>query len=122
MNELVKKALEIAKDVFEPLNDKIILFPLEPETKTTGGVILPDIEQSRLNLGVVMATGTGILIDDGTRIELQLNPGDTILFKKYDAFKIRYKGIMFYIIKENDISTKLKNIDLDAFDYIENTY
>jgi len=93
----------MAKLNIRPLGDKVILKRVEAEEKTAGGIVLPDSAQEKPKRGVIMATGNGRLLDDGTRSELQVKRNDQVLFTSYAGTEVKIDGHEYMIMGESDI-------------------
>jgi len=86
-----------------PLNDRVLVKRLEEETKTAGGLFIPDSAKEKPTRGKVIAVGTGRANDDGVRKPLDVKAGDTILFGKYAGTEIKLEGEDLIIMREDDI-------------------
>ncbi len=86
-----------------PLGDKVIVKRVEAEDKTAGGIVLPDSAQEKPKRGIVLATGSGRLLDDGTRSEMQVKKNDEVLFTSYAGTEIKVDGDDLMIMDESDI-------------------
>jgi chaperonin GroES len=86
-----------------PLHDRIIVKRLEEETKTAGGLFIPDSAKDKPTQGKVIAAGNGKLLEDGTIRELDVKKGDTILFGKYSGNEIKVDGEDLLIMREDDV-------------------
>ena len=86
-----------------PLADKVLVERLEAETKTSGGIVLPDSAKEKPQKGKIVNVGTGKLLDDGTYRELQVKKGDTVLFTSYAGTEIKVSGKEYMIMEESDI-------------------
>jgi chaperonin GroES len=91
----------------KPLDDRIVVTRLEPETKTTGGILLPENAKEKPTQGKVLAVGPGKLLDDGTRAKPDIAEGDTILFGKYSGSEITVEGLEVVILRESDVLAKV---------------
>ena len=91
-----------------PLDDKVLVEPLEADEKTAGGILLPDSAKEKPQQGTVVATGPGKLLDDGGRAEPVVKKGDTILYAKYGGTEIEHGGKDLLILKESDILAKME--------------
>ena len=91
----------------KPLDDRVLVKPLESEEKTAGGIVLPDTAKEKPIRGVVEAVGSGRLLENGDRIDLSLMKGDKVLFGKYSGTEIKIEGVEYKIMKENEILAKL---------------
>ncbi|MDB4974395.1 MAG: GroES-like protein [Myxococcaceae bacterium] len=86
-----------------PLSDRILVKRVESETKTKGGIIIPDSAKEKPTEATVVAVGPGKVRDDGTRREVTVKKGDRVLFGKYDGTEVRIDGDEHLIIRESDI-------------------
>ncbi len=91
-----------------PLDDRVMILPLEAEEKTEGGIVLPDTAQEKPQKGEVVAVGDGKLLDDGTRAKMTLKKGDVVLFGKYSGTEIKINGEEYSIMREDDVLAVLK--------------
>lgn len=86
-----------------PLHDRILIQRLEEESKTSGGIIIPDSAKEKPAEGKVIAVGPGKVNDAGNLIELQVKEGDIVLFSKYGGTDVRQDGTDYLILREDDI-------------------
>ena len=86
-----------------PLQDRILVKRLEEESKTKGGIIIPDTAKEKPAEGKVIAVGNGKLGDDGKRIPLEIKKGDRILFGKYSGTEVKVDGEELLVMREDDI-------------------
>jgi chaperonin GroES len=86
-----------------PLNDRVLVKRLEEETKTAGGLFIPDSAKEKPTRGKIIAAGNGKSNDDGVRKALDVKPGDLILFGKYAGTEIKLDGEDLIIMREDDI-------------------
>jgi len=86
-----------------PLQDRILVKRVEEETKTKGGIIIPDTAKEKPAEGKVIAVGNGKLGDDGKRIPLEIKKGDRILFGKYSGTEVKIEGEEHLIMREEDV-------------------
>lgn len=86
-----------------PLADKVLVQRIEAETKTAGGIVLPDAAKEKPQKGKVINLGAGKLLDDGTRGKMQIKKGDLVLFTRYGSTEIKIKGKEYLIMDESDI-------------------
>ncbi len=87
----------------KPLQDRVLVKRLEEETKTAGGIIIPDNHKEKPAEGEVVSVGSGYRTQDGTIRELDVKAGDRIIFGKYAGTEIKVDGQEFIIMKEDDI-------------------
>jgi chaperonin GroES len=76
---------------------------MEEETKTKGGIIIPDTAKEKPAEGNVIAVGNGRLGDDGKRVALEVKKGDRVLFSKYGGTEVKVGGEEYLIMREDDI-------------------
>ncbi|MBT3991427.1 MAG: co-chaperone GroES [Rhodospirillaceae bacterium] len=88
---------------FRPLHDRVVVSRVAEETKTAGGIILPDTAQEKPSEGVIVAVGKGIRGDDGSVQPLDVKKGDHVLFGKFGGTEIKVDGDDFTILRESDI-------------------
>lgn len=93
--------------MFEPIADKIIVKATDANDTTDGGVILPDIAQEDTMQAEVISVGPGAVMIDGSRCEMQTKPGDIVVYPKFGAKKLEYKGDEYLILKELEVLTIL---------------
>ncbi len=86
-----------------PLADKVLVQRLEAETKTAGGIVLPDSAKEKPQRGKIVSVGEGKLLDDGTRKKMQVKKGDVVLFTSYAGTDVEIDGKEYLIIDESDI-------------------
>ncbi|MBA4104411.1 MAG: co-chaperone GroES [Pirellula sp.] len=92
-----------AKVTLQPLGDKVVVEREESQTKTAGGIVLPDSAKDKPSRGTIIAIGTGKLLDDGTRGSLQVKKGDRVLFTSYAPETIEIDDEEFLLMSESDI-------------------
>src|SRR3954469_19531053 len=98
------------KDValkIRPLDDRIVVEPLEAEEKTAGGIILPDSAKQKPQRGRVVAVGPGKMRDSRTRTALAVTKGDEVLYGKYAGSDIKIGTREVKILREGDILAKI---------------
>jgi len=86
-----------------PLQDRILVQRVEEETKTKGGIIIPDTAKEKPAEGKVKAVGNGKVGDDGKRVALEIKVGDKILFGKYSGTEVKIDGDEYLIMREDDV-------------------
>ncbi len=90
-----------------PLDDRIVVEPLEAEEKTAGGILLPDSAKQKPQRGIVVAAGPGKMLDNGTRAVLAVAKGDEVLYGKYAGNDVKLGGKEVKILRESDILAKI---------------
>jgi chaperonin GroES len=88
---------------FRPLGDRVVIKRVEEETKTKGGIIIPDNAKEKPQEGEVIAVGPGARDDNGQIQPLDVKPGDRILFGKWSGSEVKIDGEDLLIMKESDI-------------------
>ena len=86
-----------------PLADKVLVQRLDAETKTAGGIVLPDSAKEKPQRGKIVSVGEGKMLDDGTVRKLQVNKGDAVLFTSYAGTEVKIDGKEYLIMSESDI-------------------
>ncbi len=86
-----------------PLQDRVLVKRVESETRTAGGIIIPDTAKEKPLEGVVIAVGEGKRLDDGSRVAPEVKVGERVLFGKYAGTEIKVDGEDHMILKESDI-------------------
>jgi len=86
-----------------PLHDRVLVKRIEEESKTKGGIIIPDTAKEKPQEGRVVAVGSGKILEDGTVRPLDVKAGDKILFGKYSGSEITLDGDEHIILREEDI-------------------
>ena len=97
----------MAKIKLRPLDDRVVVEPLEAEEMTAGGIVLPDAAQEKPQRGKVIATGPGKLLDSGNRGELSVKVGDEVIYGKYGGSEVEVDGEELKILRESDILAKV---------------
>ena len=92
-----------SKVAIQPLGDKIVVQRDESLDTTAGGIVLPDSAKDKPSRGTVIAVGTGQLLDDGSRGELQVKKGDRVLFTSYAPEPINIDDEEYLLMSESDI-------------------
>lgn len=91
------------KTKFRPMDDRILLDPIEGDEKTTGGIILPDNAREKPQRGIVIAIGPGKLLDSGVRGEMDVGVGDEVFYGKYSGTEIDIGNDTFVVLRETDV-------------------
>ena len=86
-----------------PLQDRVLIRRVEPETKTAGGIFIPDNVQEKPMKGEVVAIGPGARGEDGKLLPMELKAGDRVLFGKWSGTEVKLDGEELIIMKESDI-------------------
>ena len=87
----------------KPLDDRIIIKQSDAEEKSAGGILLPDSAQEKPQIGKVVATGPGKLLDDGKRSQMSVKKKDEVLYAKYSGSDVEVDGEQYVILRESDV-------------------
>jgi chaperonin GroES len=88
---------------FRPLHDRVVVKRLQEDTKTAGGIIIPDTATEKPMQGEVISVGPGALNEDGKRVTPDVKAGDIVLFGKWSGTEVKIDGEELLIMKESDI-------------------
>ena len=86
-----------------PLADKVLVQRLEAESKTAGGIVLPEAAKEKPQRGTIVSVGEGKLLEDGSRSKVQVKKGDMVLFTSYAGTEVKVSGKEYLIMDESDI-------------------
>jgi len=86
-----------------PLDDRVVIKQSEAQEKTSGGIFLPDTAKEKPQIGKVVATGPGKLLDDGKRGEMSVKKDDDVIYGKYTGNEIEIEGEKYVILRESDL-------------------
>ena len=87
----------------KPLGDRVVVKPVEKEEKTKSGILLPDTAKEKPQEGIVEAVGTGRILDNGTKVPMELKVGDKILYAKYAGNEFKLDEVEYLIVSEKDV-------------------
>ena len=87
----------------KPLEDRILVKPIAPDTKTKSGIYLPESAKEKPMQGKVVAIGPGKLLDNGERVKPSVKKGDTVVFGKYAGTEIEIKNAKHMIMRESEL-------------------
>ena len=93
--------------MLKPLADRVLIEVDVEETKTAGGILLPDTAQKKSQKGTVIAVGSGKVLDNGERLPFEVAVGDRVLFAKYSGVDSEEGGKKFLLLSERDVLGKL---------------
>jgi chaperonin GroES len=93
----------------KPMGDRVVVKPKGREEQTRGGIILPDTSTEKPQQGEVLSVGPGRQLDNGTRVALDLNVGDVVLFAKYSGTEFKHEDDDLLILSERDILAVIEN-------------
>ena len=86
----------------KPLEDRIVVKPLEAEQTTASGLVIPDTAKEKPQEGTVLAVGPG-RFEDGARVPLDVQVGDKVLYSKYGGTEVKYEGEEYLILSARDV-------------------
>jgi chaperonin GroES len=92
-----------------PLEDRVVVQPMEAEERTAGGIVLPDSAKEKPQRGHVVALGPGKLLESGQRATMSLAIGDEVIYGKYSGSEIEVDGHDVKILRESDILAKIQS-------------
>lgn len=95
------------KFAFTPLDDRVLVRPLESETVSAGGIVLPDTAQEKPQRGRVIAAGPGRLGKDGHRVPMSVAAGDEVIFGKYAGNEVKLDGEEYKVLRSDEILAKI---------------
>ncbi|MFI0432454.1 MAG: co-chaperone GroES [Actinomycetota bacterium] len=87
----------------KPLEDRILVQPLDAEQKTQSGLVIPDTAKEKPQEGKVLAVGPGRFNDGGDRVPMDVNVGDVVVYSKYGGTEIKYQGEEYLILSARDV-------------------
>ncbi|UCE49395.1 MAG: co-chaperone GroES [Phycisphaerales bacterium] len=87
----------------KPLDDRIVIKQSEAEEKSAGGILLPDTAKEKPQIGRVVATGPGKILDDGKRGKMSVKKKDEVIYAKYSGSDIEVDGEKYVILRESDV-------------------
>jgi chaperonin GroES len=99
----------MAKSKLRPLDDRVVVKPVEAEERTAGGIVLPDSAKEKPQRGKVVSIGPGKLLESGQRGTLSVAIGDEVIYGKYSGTDIDVDGDEVKILRETDILAKVLN-------------
>ena len=96
------------KTSIEPLEDRVVIRPLDAEEVTSSGLVIPDTAKEKPQEGEVLAVGPGRLDDNGKRIPVDVSTGDRVLYSKYAGTEVKIDGEELLVVPSRDILAKIK--------------
>jgi chaperonin GroES len=91
----------------KPLEDRIVVRPLEAETTTASGIVIPDTAKEKPQEGEVLAIGPGRVDDHGNRVPMDIAAGDKVIYSKYGGTEVKYDGEDYLILSARDVLAKV---------------
>ena len=92
-----------SKTAIKPLEDRIVVRPLEAEQTTASGLVIPDTAKEKPQEGEVLAVGAGRFDDSGKRIPVDVSVGDVVLYSKYGGTEVKYQGEEYLVLSARDV-------------------
>ena len=89
--------------MIRPLGDRVVIKVSEGDMKTASGIVLPDTAKEKPQEGDVVAVGTGKMLDNGTRAQMEVKTGDKVIFSKYSGSEVKVDEQNYLIVRESDI-------------------
>ena len=97
-----ERGLNVATTI-KPLEDRVLVEPLEAETTTASGLVIPDTAKEKPQEGKVVAAGPGRVDDKGVRVPMDVQVDDVVIFSKYGGTEVRYNGKDYLLLNARDI-------------------
>lgn len=97
------------KSNIKPLFDYLLIEPLDKETTTASGIVIPDTAKEKPQEGKVIAAGDGKLSDDGKVVPMTVKVGDTVMYKKWGGTEVKVEGKEHLLVKEEDVLAIVQN-------------
>jgi chaperonin GroES len=88
---------------FRPLHDRVVVTRIDADSKSAGGIIIPDTAKEKPTEGEVVAVGPGGRDESGKLVPVEVKPGDRVLFGKWSGTEVKLDGVEYLIMKESDI-------------------
>ena len=98
----------------KPLEDRVLVQPLEAEQTTASGLVIPDTAKEKPQEGKVISAGPGRVDDKGTRVPMDVKEGDVVIFSKYGGTEVKYDGQEYLLLNARDILAVLETRGADA--------
>jgi chaperonin GroES len=92
-----------------PLGERVVVKPKPKDEMTSSGIALPDTASEKPQEGSVLSVGHGRVLDNGKRVEMEVKPGDTVLFAKYAGAEVKLEGEDYLVIRESDLLAIVTN-------------
>lgn len=87
----------------KPLGDRVVLKAVEQKEKTVGGIVLPDSAKEKPVQGEIVAVGEGRVLENGTKVNMNVKVGDKVIYDKYAGREVKMDGVEYLILSEKDI-------------------
>jgi chaperonin GroES len=99
--------VDIVSVSIQPLEDRIVVKPLDAEQTTASGLVIPDTAKEKPQEGEVMAIGPGRIDDNGNRVPLDVSVGDKVIYSKYGGTEVKHGGEEYLILSARDVLAKV---------------
>ena len=93
----------------KPLGDRVVVKPVEKEERTKSGIVLPDTAKEKPQEGIIEAVGPGRILDNGTKVPIELKVGDKVLYAKYAGNEFKIDEVEYLIVSEKDVLDIVSN-------------
>ena len=103
MNVSEGEVTTVATVAIKPLEDRVVVKPLDAEQTTASGLVIPDTAKEKPQEGTVLAVGPGRVDDNGNRIPLDVQVGDVVLYSKYGGTEVKYAGEEYLVLSARDV-------------------
>jgi len=87
----------------KPLADRVVIKVLEAEEKTASGIVIPDKAKEKPQEGEVVAVGSGKVLDNGTKLDMEVKAGDKVIFSRFAGADVKVDGEEYLILRQDDI-------------------
>ncbi|GAB4247957.1 MAG: co-chaperone GroES [Acidobacteriota bacterium] len=87
----------------KPLHDRVLVKRIEEEEEVRGGIVIPDTAKEKPQQGEVIAVGDGKILENGTKVQMSVKPGDRVLFGKYSGSEVKLGDEEYLIMREDEI-------------------
>ena len=89
--------------MLKPLGDRVVIRVAKEEEKTVGGIVIASVAKEKPQTGEVIAVGEGRVLENGTKVPMEVKIGDTVMFEKYSGTEVKYEGVDYLIVSAKDI-------------------
>jgi chaperonin GroES len=93
----------------KPLGDRVVIKPKPKDDMTPSGIVLPDTANEKPQEGSVLSVGPGRVLENGKRVDMDVKPGDSVLFAKYAGTEVKLEGDEYLLIREGDLLAIVTN-------------
>ena len=102
LNPVNKEEVHVSVSI-KPLEDRIVVLPVEAEQVTASGLVIPDTAKEKPQEAEVVAVGPGRVDDNGNRVPLDISVGDRVIFSKYGGTELKYNGKEYLVLSARDV-------------------